>query len=66
MEDEKECLNFDDARSDCCCCEGYDTNCHDYISESTKPKINIGVIGHVEHGKSTLVEALLKYNKNSN
>jgi len=25
-----------------------------------KKKINIGVIGHVEHGKSTLIEALFK------
>ena len=66
IEDEKTCLNFDDNRSDCCCCcEGYDIDCHDYISESNKSKINIGVIGHVGHGKSTLVEALLKHNKNN-
>lgn len=39
LEDEKMCLNFDDNRPDCCCCDGYDANCHDYFSESAKPAL---------------------------
>ncbi|PIW95595.1 elongation factor Tu, partial [Candidatus Kuenenbacteria bacterium CG_4_8_14_3_um_filter_39_15] len=29
--------------------------------ERTKPHINIGTIGHVDHGKTTLTAAILKY-----
>jgi len=31
--------------------------------ERTKPHINVGTIGHVDHGKSTLTAAILKYAK---
>lgn len=31
--------------------------------ERTKPHINVGTIGHVDHGKSTLTAAILKYSK---
>ena len=29
--------------------------------ERTKPHVNIGTIGHVDHGKSTLTAAITKY-----
>jgi elongation factor Tu len=29
--------------------------------ERTKPHINIGTIGHVDHGKTTLTAAITKY-----
>ena len=29
--------------------------------ESTKPHVNIGTIGHVDHGKTTLTAAITKY-----
>lgn len=32
-------------------------------SERTKPHVNIGTIGHVDHGKTTLTAAILKYSK---
>ncbi len=31
--------------------------------ERTKPHINVGTIGHVDHGKTTLTAALLKYSR---
>ncbi len=31
--------------------------------ERTKPHLNIGTIGHVDHGKTTLTAAILKYTK---
>lgn len=31
--------------------------------ERTKPHINVGTIGHVDHGKTTLTAAILKYSK---
>ncbi len=31
--------------------------------ERTKPHINVGTIGHVDHGKSTLTAAILRYSK---
>lgn len=31
--------------------------------DRTKPHINVGTIGHVDHGKSTLTAAILKYSK---
>ena len=31
--------------------------------ERTKPHLNIGTIGHVDHGKTTLTAAILKYSK---
>lgn len=31
--------------------------------ERTKPHLNIGTIGHVDHGKTTLAAAILKYTK---
>ena len=31
--------------------------------ERTKPHINVGTIGHVDHGKTTLTAAILKYAK---
>ncbi len=31
--------------------------------ERTKPHVNIGTIGHVDHGKTTLTAAILKYSK---
>jgi elongation factor Tu len=31
--------------------------------ERTKPHVNIGTIGHVDHGKTTLTAAILKYTK---
>jgi len=31
--------------------------------ERTKPHLNIGTIGHVDHGKTTLAAAILKYSK---
>ncbi|MEL7274244.1 MAG: GTP-binding protein, partial [Pseudomonadota bacterium] len=29
--------------------------------ERTKPHVNIGTIGHVDHGKTTLTAAITKY-----
>ncbi|MCX8043717.1 MAG: GTP-binding protein, partial [Desulfobacterota bacterium] len=29
--------------------------------ERTKPHVNIGTIGHVDHGKTTLTSAITKY-----
>jgi len=29
--------------------------------ERTKPHINVGTIGHVDHGKTTLTSAITKY-----
>lgn len=40
-------------------CERY-MPCSSLKSKSTKLKINIGVIGHVEHDKTTLTKAVLK------
>jgi len=34
--------------------------------ERTKPHLNIGTIGHVDHGKTTLTAAILKYSKMKN
>ena len=31
--------------------------------ERKKPHLNIGTIGHVDHGKTTLTAAILKYTK---
>ena len=33
--------------------------------ERTKPHVNIGTIGHVDHGKTTTTAAITKYIKNS-
>ena len=29
--------------------------------ERTKPHVNVGTIGHVDHGKTTLTAAILNY-----
>ena len=29
--------------------------------ERTKPHVNIGTIGHIDHGKTTLTAAITKY-----
>ncbi|MDO8526191.1 MAG: GTP-binding protein, partial [Deltaproteobacteria bacterium] len=29
--------------------------------ERTKPHVNVGTIGHVDHGKTTLTAAITKY-----
>ena len=31
------------------------------VFERTKPHVNVGTIGHVDHGKTTLTAAILKY-----
>ena len=31
-----------------------------YLSKSIKPNLNVGTIGHVDHGKTTLTAALTK------
>jgi elongation factor Tu len=33
--------------------------------ERTKPHVNIGTIGHVDHGKTTLTAAITKYDTDS-
>ncbi|MGR3343961.1 MAG: GTP-binding protein, partial [Paracoccaceae bacterium] len=32
--------------------------------ERTKPHVNVGTIGHVDHGKTTLTAAITKYFSN--
>ncbi|MEN6478572.1 MAG: GTP-binding protein, partial [Anaerolineales bacterium] len=31
------------------------------VFERTKPHVNVGTIGHVDHGKTTLTAAITKY-----
>lgn len=44
----------------CVICSGYDCHISIHLSKSTKPNLNVGTIGHVDHGKTTLTAALTK------
>lgn len=44
-----------------CLFQGYIPMCSFAKYERSKPHLNVGTIGHIDHGKTTLTAAISKY-----